>query len=337
MAFTSTVLLEGVAKIDKSFNYVGNELRGSRYGALDAYIKSTPDALPASELQRIKESSVHVTSIDVFQKIANGSGTARACSGTGTGTTANVNLSYSTISESFKIGWAEHEGNRVKYQEVFDYLLDQKLRSIRERLDIACVAKLEADKAASGGSGTVFPTVVADAKRVALADHDTFYNGASVEMEQNDFFDDYMNVASTAQKQLMRFDAAQGGGNSINHAPFVADYDHKPTNRITDGAGVKSTSYLFSSGTVAIVPWVNSLSRAGKDIGSDVWMTMIDPVTGIEMELKIKKACEDNSGSFAGAQADYTESFVIVFEYALLSAYSSTTNTGIYKYELLTT
>ena len=94
---------------------------------------------------------------------------------------------------------------------------------------------------------------------------------------------------------------------------------------------------MFEQGTFGVLTWTNTLSRMGADIGTDVWTTMEDPY-GIlgQIELKIKKECTDNSGSFTGGEADLVESYVMAIDVAFLSAYDSTgTDSGIYKAEVL--
>ena len=141
MAFTPTLLQEGILNV-REVNGLGfqeNELRRSRYGALEAANVGVSQLVPATTLNQLREASSQPTSIDVFNKVAAGSGTARKCSGTGTGTTANVGVTYNTFVEEFSISKIEHEGNRAKEQEAFNYLLNEKLRALHTRIDTAAV------------------------------------------------------------------------------------------------------------------------------------------------------------------------------------------------------
>lgn len=336
MAFSPTILQDAILRTSEinGFNLQENETRGSRYGALEAFVEQTSGLVPASRLKALKEATSQATSIDVFQREAVGTGTARACSGTGTGTTVNLPLTYVTISEEFQISFLEHEGNRTRYAEAFTHMFNERMKSIWTRLDTAGVTKLEADKVlAANNQGTII-TQVGDAGQVAAADKDQFFNKIKAEMEQNDHYSGIINIASTTQRELIRFDQAQGGANATNLQFQMGDFQHKTTNRITNGVGVQSTSYMVAPGTIGIIPWTNALARAGKDIGADQWTTFQDPSGMLgAIELKVKKECVDNSGSFAGAEADYVESFVMSFEYALVSAYDSVQGSAIFKYE----
>lgn len=337
MAFTPTLLQEGILNV-RQVNGLGfqeNELRRSRYGALEAANAGVNQLVPASELARLKQASSQQTSMDVFARVADGTGTARKCSGTGTGTTAKISISYATFAEEFAISKIEHEGNRAKEQEVFNYLLNEKLRSLHTRIDTAAVTALEA--AAVAAPSAAFGTAVGNALQFASTARLDFYNQMKSNLEINDFYGGYDNVHSTSQAELVRYDQAQGGANATNLQFQLGDYTHFSSNRVANGIGVQSTSYMFERGTFGILTWTNQLSRMGADIGTDVWMTMEDPFGLLgSIEVKVKKECTDNSGSFAGAEADLVESYVMAVDVAFVTAYDSTgSNSGIYKAEVL--
>lgn len=338
MAFTPTLLQEGILSVAQTngLDFTGNELRRSRYGALQAASSGVNELVPASTLTSLREASKQPTSIDVFNKIAAGAGTARKCAGTGTGTTANVGVTYNTFVEEFSISKIEHEGNRVKEQEAFNYLLNEKLKALHTRIDTAAVAALEA--AAIAAPNAAFGTAVGNALQFAAAARLDFYNQMKSNLEINDFYGGYDNVHSTSQAELVRFDQAQGGANATNLQFQLGDYTHFASNRVANGAGVQSTSYMFEKGTFGAVTWTNQLSRMGEDIGTDVWTTMADPYGLLgTIELKIQKGCVDNSaGLGVGAESDLVESYVMSVDVAFLTAYDSTgADSGIYKAEVM--
>ena len=337
MATTATILQDAILKIGQQDGYwnAQNDSRQSNYGALSAIMESTEKCIPASMLAEIKQATAQPTKIDVFVKEPLGTETARACSGTGSPTTNRTTLTYQGFQEQFALSEIEFAGNEVRKIDAFNHLLSEKLRSLRTRIDSAAVAFLEANKAVGGGAGTIYTTIVADAKRVPNADKFNFFNNVSVEMAENDYNGPYYNVSSTSNLALQRYDIAQGANNGTNLQFQMGDYLNKYTNRIVKGVGVTSTSFMFAPGQVGMIPWINTLSRTGKDIGTDSWSSFVDPATGMPIELKVKKTCVDNSANFAGAEADFLESYVLYTEIAFVKAFSSTTNTGIFKYEIL--
>lgn len=339
MAFSATVLQDAISNISKDKKFVSRELRGSNYGALDAAIAQNNLLLPVSEIERVRQASTQTQKINVYNKIAAGAGTARKCSGTGTGTSAQVALSWSTIVEEFKMSFLEHAGNQLKYNDVFQYLLSQKLLAIYQRMDSKVVAALEANY--SAGSGDSF-TLFNDAFQVPLNQYDiattraaTWLNKVKADIMKNDFDPDNLLIVGESNfKAVMSSMLNQGQNTETNLGFQFQGVDSTFTNRVTNNTGIYATGYAFEKGAFGFLTWNNALHRSGKDIGTDVWTTMVEPRYGLSLELKAKKGCEDNSVSFTGAEADYTESFVISVDVCTPIAYTSDTNTGIYKYEL---
>ena len=342
MAFTPTVLLNGLVSVGEVNGLVfqENERRRSKYGALEAHVQGTPMLIPASRLTDLRTSEERVTSIDTFKKEPLGSGTARKCVGTGTGTTARTPLVYSTIMEEFSISTLEHTNNLTRQQEAFNHLLNEKLKSMASRADTLAVANLEANKSVvNAGSIYAFGTAPFDTaahKVPNTLDKNLFFNNVSVEMQENDFDGQYWNIASTSQKALIRFANLQGAGNATNLAALDDDFSHFTSNRVTNAdAAIESTSYMMTPGTVAMISWINTLERNGAVAGQDKWESFDDPFGLLgRIGLKINETCTDNSGSFAGAQADLVTSYVLSVDLAFVAAFTSDTDTGIYKYEI---
>lgn len=339
MSFSPTVLQDSISNLAKNKQFVSRELRGSIYGALDTVAAQTELLVPKAELERVRQASSQTQKINVYNKIAAGSGTARKCTGSGTGTTAQSTLSWSTIVEEFALSYIEHEGNQIKYQAAFEYLLDQKLKAIYKRIDEKIVAAMEANY--SAGDGDSF-TLFNDAFQVPLSQYDiattraaTWMNKVKADVMKNDFDPDMLQVVGDSNmKAVMSSMMNQGQYTETDLGFQFQGVDSAFTNRVTNNNGIYATGYIFEKGAMGLLTWTNQLSRNGENIGTDIWTTMVDPRYGLTMELKVKKACTDNSGSYAGAQADLVESFVIAIDVATPVAYNSDGNTGIYKYEL---
>lgn len=338
MALTATLLQDAILEVRaiNGLSFQENERRRSKYGALEAATEGVEKLVPRTTLQSIKEATSQATNIDVFAKEAEGTLAARKCSGTGGATTASVALTYQPFFEEFQLSSIEHEGNRAKMAETLAHMLSERFKSLHSRINAAGVAYLEANAVAGAGS---FGTTVANAKQFAQADKVDYFNQITTNMEENDFFGDYVNVHSFSQSQLVRLDEANND-NNINNLDSVTSlgFKHYASKGVANGVGVESTSYLFEDGTFGMIPWINQLSRAGKNIGTDMWSTIADPFGLLgNLELKVKEECVDNSGTLgAGAEADHVISYVMGLEVAFLSAYDSTgTDSGIYKGEIL--
>lgn len=344
MAFDPTKLLEARAAIEAatSGKMNNNELRIPNYQALRAFEEQTP-GLIAADISALKQSSEQPVKIPVFQKIAAGTGTTRSCTGTGTGTTALVTLNYSGIRETMSISALEQAANMVGRDRAFQYLFAEKAKAIYKRLNDACLAFLESNKS-TVNSGTFFGPInaVDNSKKVAWTDREDLFSGASAELEAMDFMGPYTFVGDFNMKQVYNKITAQGTANDENVGYSTSEWNPYFAN-VSKASGAKAGMYAFSPGTVGIFPWTNELNRRPEppDIGTDSWGVINLPAMpgmpqGLQVEVKVKKECADNSATITGGEADYVESYVLYVDYALLSAYTSTAaDTYIYKYEVL--
>lgn len=335
MAISATILQDAIMEVRRvqKLKFQENEVRRSAYGALEAVKLGTEMLVPGSELSRMKEASAQTTSIDTFSRTADGAGTARACSGTGDATTSTTSLVYQTLAETFKLSEIEAQGNRTKAVEIVANQLMQKLRSLTNRKNDAVITFLEANAVATGGT---FGATVGNSTQITAANRLNYFNQMKTNLMENDFFGGYDNVHSFSQGELVRFDEAQGGANGTNLAFQLGDYSHFASTGITNIALVESTSYLFERGTVGVVDWVAPLYRSNRREGEHFWTTMDDPFGLLgNIEVKMTTSCVDNSASIAGAEADLETSWVLTTEFAILKAFTSTADTGIYGGEVL--
>lgn len=336
MAYSATTLLEARKDIlnAQAAGVTRNELRMPIYGALKAHLDNTPLLIPGFNIEDLRKYTGQPTKIGVMTKGAAGSGTSRKCAGTGTGTTAQKPLTFTTIVEEFAVSYLESATNQLDYQRMFTFQLAERLRSANTRLDVLGVAHLEAIKS-TVNNGTRYGTSLASAKRVPFADYNRLAGRLTTEMVGNDFAGLMDIVASPNLTDMWKYVQNQGGQNGENLSYQTGDFRLYPDRFVADGTGVDSTAYVFAPGTIGLFPWTNQLARAGKDIGTDIWDTFTDPTTGITWELKVKKGCADSSSTVTGGEADYVESFVLSAEFAFTEAYTSTGDTGVYKYEVL--
>lgn len=339
MATTATLLQAAIYKATQSDMFQSNEVRASNYGAWEAAWGDRELLAGTSQLEAIKKSSVQTTTLDVFVKEAQGEGTARKCSPTGGQTTDTVDLTYATIFEEFSLSELEYLQNRFSKEDAMAHMLQQKLLSIDKRLDTAAVAFLESSY--HKGDGSIYPNFN-QAKQVPPSDYDIqtqraalWLNNVAVEMEENDYYGQIRVVGSPRLKGYMASMLNQGAGTATNLGFQFQNFNAMFSNRVTNNTGRNATAYVFEKGMVGAVTWANGLHRKGKDIGTDVWTIMQHPRYGFDIEVKIKKACTDNSGTITGGQADYVEGIGLSFDVAFFKAYSSVANnTGLYKYEL---
>jgi len=342
LAYSATELLEARAFLQDAQNgkIQQNELRRPPTGALQAFIDSTPALIMGGNdtLKRIKESSEQVTKVPVLTKLAATNGTARKCGASGPeGDSAMVTLSYGTLVEDFSMSELLYRNNLVKYQEALRHNFMEVFRNLHNRLETLMTGFLETNKSlVNDGSINTF-NAGTGTMSVLQANKAQFFASIMAEMGENDFNAPFLNVHTMNQRMIQMLQQLEGSGNSNNLAPQQSGFSHYGSNNFGAAATGQTTSFIFIPGTVGLIgPWLNGLHRDGADIGTDTWTTVPDPfIPGWNWELKIKRACTDNTSISASRSADLVTQFVISGEFSRVKAYTSDTDTGIYKYTLL--
>lgn len=312
------------------------ELRMPTFGALQAHFDNAPLLSPNLDIQALRQFTGQVTRIPVRKKGISGAVTnARACSDTGSAGGGFKNLNFVTLHKGFAISYLSTVTNQFDYNAQVQLNLAETMRMLYTDLDQRAIAHLETLKSPVNG-GTRYDTTVAGAKRVPFKDYERLPGRLTTEMMGNDFAGQMDIVASPNLTDAWRYVQNQGGQNGQNLSYQTGDFRLYPDRFIADGSGVDSTAYLFTPGTIGVYSWINKLHEKGEDIGTDVWTTFDDPYfPGLVWELKMKRQCADNSATVTGGEADFVESWGLTAEFAFTEAYSSTTDTFVYKYEVL--
>lgn len=335
--YTATEILDAWAIVEDALagKMNQNELRRPYTGALTAFFDSTPNLIlgGAEKLEQIKQSSDQVVKIPVVKKLTGTDATTRSCGTANQGDSAEVTLSYSGYFEGFSISRLMMKNNKISYQAVLRHNLMETFKNLHQRLDVAAVAYLESNKSAvNNGTINTF-NAPSDTMQVALANQNQYFASITAEMAENDFNGTLYNVHSVAQIMRQALQQYEGSGNSNNLAPQQNNFAHYMTNNYAAPSGAQSGSYIFVPGTVGIVPFIDGLCRDGADLGTDVWGTIPDPfVPGLTWELKITRNCTDSSATVTGGQRDIVDMWEIGAEFSFVKAYTSDTDTGIYKY-----
>jgi len=338
MAFdATTALLEArqnmVAAAQGKF--ASNELRMPIYGAWQAHKDGANLLSPNLNIQDLRKYTGQVVRIPVLKKGISSSVTnARACADTGAAAGAFKNLNFLTVHQGFQISYLSTVTNQFDYNTQVQAAMMELMRSLYTYLDQQAIAHYETIKSTVNG-GTRYKTTVAGAKQVPFKDYDRLPGRLTTEMMGNDFNGLMDIVASPNFTDAWKYVQNQGAANGQNLQYQTGDYRLYADRFIADASGTDSTAYIHSPGTVGVFSWINQLHRDGQDIGTDVWTTFTDPYYGVTWELKMKRECRDNSATVQGGEADFVESWGLTAEFAFTEAFSSTADTGVYKYQVL--
>lgn len=336
--YAATALLQARARIEDSLagRINQNELRQPATGGFRAHRDSTPRLILGGEetISKLRQGTAQATKVPVLDQLSGSVDANRACGASEEGDSALVSVTYQTVSKGFVINEDLHDSNDIKFGSVLMHDFDEIFKKLHLDLDTKAIANLEAAKSAvNDGSLNTF-NAGTDTMEVSLANKDNYFGSIMTEMGENDFDGEVFNVHSLAQNFEINRQRNQGAGNDQNLNWQFEDFVHYGTNKVTSATAAQSTSYIFVPGTVGVISWIKPKNRRGVTIGTDTWTTINDPfVPGLVWELKIKQVCKDNSGTIVGTEDDLQWQYRVSAEFAFMTAYTSDTDTGIYKYQ----
>lgn len=356
LPFDLTVLEKAWYVTSQDDQFQANENRGSIYGVLDTFWQNRNKILSANQLEGLRTAASRPVSIATQKKRALGTGTARVCTpaGAASGSAATA-LTWSTVQDDFTLSVDQLIGaNNYTFQDALAQNFKQMLLSFYSRLDTLAYNFLIANK--SAGNGSHYPRSGVNGEIGAL-DWKLSPNSAAVwvnnvqsEMLQNDYGGPYDVVGSTYLSSIVSAMLNQGAGNQTNSNFQFQNFNFKFSNRVAVDNGDAAEAIIMPQGQVTTLTWTKPKNRIDwanigimlgekrgsfYQVGNELWGTMIEPRYGIEIEMKVKGVCFDNSANIADGQDDFNIGFSMAFDVAQLNAYSSDANTGIYKYRLL--
>jgi hypothetical protein len=283
-----------------------NELRRSRYGALDFYqqqSKLSTGVISPEMRAKIKESMGNTIQVPVLDARDVVITNTRSCVVADSENTSKlVTLTFVTYAFGFTMIPAQYGNNDVSYQADFNRKMELYLQKAAATLDTACVNNLSTNK------NTYFPAditayypVVGNALQVTQAQKNDFYNQASAILNTMDFYGQTNVISSTTGKPMVNRLQAQGAGNAVNEDFQFAGYDWFYTNRLANGAGVQSTAYLVADGMVAMEnrndPDARAKSRTGN--GKE-WGEAMLPILNMNWGTYYYDDCADKTALHAG-------------------------------------
>lgn len=337
MAFDSTTaLLEARQNMQQAAlgKMASNELRMPTYGAFQAHLDGANLLSPGLNLLDLRKYTGQAVRIPVRKRGISGSVTnVRVCADTGSAAGGFKNLNFITVHKGFAINYLDTITNQFDYNAQMQLNMAECMRQLYTYLDQQAIGHYETIKSTVNG-GTRYRTTVAGAKQVPFKDYDRLPGRLTTEMMGNDFAGLMDIVASPNLTDAWKYVQNQGTQNGQNLQYQTGDYRLYADRFIADAAGVDSTAYIHTPGTVGVYSWINALHRKGEDIGTDVWTTFQDPYyPSITWELKMKRSCADTG--VVGQEADLVESWGLTAEFAFTEAFSSTADSGVYKYQVL--
>jgi len=324
MSLLATLMQELRSAYTNQFD--GNELRPSRYGALDTFMQQTQrapifDPETIANIAKSYNNTVEVPVLDA-QAITISTPYTRTCAiADDENDSAIVSLTFQSYGWRFSMTPATHFNNDVSRLADFQRKFEKYRLEFEKVLDSACNAQLETDKNAFWTGITEYANV-GDALQVPAAEALDFYNVAESIMAKMDFYGNVDIPASTNHMPFVRRYENQADGNAINES-FQFDlrgYRWMPTNRIVPGGGVNSTGFLVEDGTCYIHNRNDADTVMGHSAqgGGKVWgQESVQLGNGnMVMGTYFQEDCADRSAIAGAATAGNTRSLVQGFEFS---------------------
>lgn len=294
------LIAEYAAKLDK------NEARESRYGAWEFFRQQselTTGILDEATKANVKKSFGNTVQIPVLDKKNVTISNVRSCTiADDENTSKLITLTFVTYSFGFTMIPAQYFNNMIKYETDFNRKLKEYLLKFAATLDSAAYTKLNTEKNQYFPAEiTTYYPQVGNALQVEDADKEDFYNNLEAIMNQMDFYGDINVISSTSGKPMVARLDAQGAANGINERFQLNGYDWFFSNRILNGAGIKSTLFAVPDGQVAVINRNDPDAIMGSRVGDmKIWSEVDVPIVDLKMASYYYEDCADKSALHAG-------------------------------------
>lgn len=282
-----------------------NEVRASRYGALDFFQQDAARAnsiLTPNTKALIKRSFGNSVVIPVLDSQDVTIGNVRSCTiADSENSSALVTLTFATYAFGFTMTPSQHYNNDVGYQADFDRKLLKYLLAFAATLDTAAVAVLETYKNQLSTALSAYYTFSGGALQVTQALKTDYYNTLEAIFQSMDYYGKTHIITNPNGVPLVKRLQNQGAGNSNNEEFQMSGYEWHTTNRIANAGGIQSTQYAVQEGSVAIDNRNDPDSIAGSNVGGiKKWEEVQVPIVNMQMGSFYTEDCADRSALQSG-------------------------------------
>lgn len=330
-----SIVLTRTQNIRPASNLDKYEIRGSRYGALDFFLKDTdgPMSIVTEDLKskyfRSIGSTVETPVIEYDGGISIGSSRSITVADSENTSTMQT-ISSTTYSFGFTMVPTLYHNNEIGYQKDFEKKFWKYVYLLAATIDSACASSLNTNKtqvfanALSYGDPTVSDTVLVD-----LAKELRILGEVGVMMEANDYFDQLHLVGNGGLQSIVGRLEQLGKFNNENKQLQYLDKILHYTNRIADAEGYGATFYAVNAGSVGILSRVDreALARTRSKNAGYEWDVVTLPILDLPVGTMYYESDGDFSAIGSTASADMTashkEHFGFSVDLAIFANYNS--------------
>lgn len=309
-----------------------NELRPSRYGALDMFMlmSKDPSGLLTQELIDKAEKSIgSVLETPVFNYDADVTiGNVRSVTiADDENTTAMYTITFATYAWGFTMAPALFMNNEVSMQADFEKKFNRYLYKFAATLDSACVASLSANKSQVIADPLIYP-VVGNSLQCAFKNRENIIGDLNPIMASNDHYGQVHIVGNAGIESMIRKMSEKGLYNEVNKTLEYSDKILHFTTRVPNGVGKFATLFAVEGGSVALMTRfereaiLQTKARTGHE-----WGTTVLPMIGFPCGTYFYDSVSDIKDIAGAASADMTrnrkEHYGFAVDVAILTPYNS--------------
>lgn len=319
-----------------SSNIDRNEIRPSRYGALDVFIQQTndPAGILTPELKAKAEKSIGNTLetpvIDYDGAVTIGS-TRSVEIADSENTSKMYQIDFATYSWGFTIVPALYMNNEISMQRDFEAKFNKYLYAFAKKLDGVCATALGTAKTKVFKDKLGYDTS-GDTVTAPWSDRESIIGDLNPIMAANDFFMPMHIVGNGGVESIIRKMAQKGLYNSENKQLEYNDKILHFTNEVTNDSEKYATGYAVTDGMLGLLYRferecvLGTRSRDGHEWGIENL-----PMLNIPVGTYYYESVGDFNAIAGGASADMTRNlkqhYGFAVDIAVLTAYNSSPST----------
>lgn len=325
-----------IQNIRAKSNLDKNELRPSRYGAIDLFISQSnrPNGILTDELKQKALDSIGSTletpviNYDAGITIGNERTLTIADS---ENTSAMKQITFTTYAWGFTIIPSLFKNNEIDIQKDFETKFNKYLYKLAETLDKAAIAQLAAAKTQVFGDKLIYD-VAGNLLTAKWDDRDNLIGDLNPLMEANDYYGQLHIVGNMGINSLIRKLAEHGLYNDVNKQLEYQDKILHWTNRLTNDGEAYATGYAVEDGNLgALFRFERECLLNSRTGDGHEWSTDRLPMLDIPVGTYYYDAAVDAKTIAGAASADMDrvrkEHYGFAIDVALITPYNSSPST----------
>ncbi|AUC15417.1 hypothetical protein BTO06_09820 [Tenacibaculum sp. SZ-18] len=328
MSYSQTELLKAITKANGAFQEA--EMRELKRGALNVFRANEPQVFVNSK--EMKKSDSQPTKAILFARDYQPSGDTRKADHTmgDLGSTMEKDISYSTVSQVFKVSHKLADRNQMSYEEIFNNKLRNALLNLYRDENQAIIDWLALNKSQVASNETLMtwnPTSFVYENTNSSEEKEFLGQNIQAAMRANGYdgaYDIITDQRMFANLQKLGFNGVSNADNTAAQLSGLTIVEEiKASNATYGGFG-----YGMLKGMVGMSSWIPSKNRKGDgniDGTAGLFATMIDPIYNTPLAVHVTRKVADTQSTGGEAQ-DIVDFYEISRDNTIGGAFLSTAN-----------